>query len=64
MANSPKLIQLHELPRVAYRVKVAQELLARDYHRATTVVGVETQTIGIRQVLVKEEVGVALLVVD
>ena len=58
------LIQLHKLPRVAYRFEVAQKLRLRDYHRATTVVGVETEALGTLQVLVEEEVGVVLLVVD
>ena len=64
MAKSLKLIQLHKLPRVAYSFEVAQKLRLRDYHRATTVVGVETEAFGTLQVLVEEEVGVILLVVD
>ena len=58
------LIQLHKLPRVADHFEVAQKLRLRDYHRATAVVGVETQTLGTLQVLVEEEVRVILRVVD
>ena len=64
MAKSPKLIQLHKLPRVAHRPKVAQKLLARDNHRTSAVVGVEAQTWRIFEVVVEEEVSVILLVVD
>ena len=64
MAKSPKLIQLHKLPTITHRLEVAQKLRLRDYHRATTIVGVETEALGTLQVLVEEEVGVILLIVD
>ena len=64
MAKSPKLIQLHKLPRVAYRVKVAHKLLARNNHRSSAVVGVEAEACCLLEILVQEEVYMVLLVVD
>ena len=64
MANGQPLIELHKLPRVAYRFEVAQELLARDNHRTSAIVGVEAEALGTLQVLVEEEVHMAFLVVD
>ena len=64
MAKSPKLIELHKLPRVAHRFEVAQELTLRYYHRATTIVGVEAEAFGVFQILVEEEVRMVRLVVD
>ena len=64
MAKSPKLIQLHKLPRVAYRFEVAHKLLERDNHRTSAVVGVKTQTRRIFEVVVEKEMRVALLIID
>ena len=63
-ASNASLIQLHKLPGVAHRFEVAQKLLARDNHRTSAVVGVETQTLGSLQILVEEEMRVILLVID
>ena len=64
MAKSPKLIEFNKLPTVAHRFEVAHKLLVRDNHRTSAVVGVETQTLRIFEVLVEEEVSVILLVID
>ena len=41
------LIKLYKLPRVAHGLEVAQELVARDNHRATAIVGVERKALGL-----------------
>ena len=64
MAKSPKLIEFYKLPTVAHRLEVAEELLARDYHRTAAVVGMERETIRFFEVFVEEEVYMALLVVN
>ena len=58
------LIQLDKLPAIAYSIEVAQELLFRDNHRASAIVGVEREALGILKIVVQKEVGVVLLVVD
>ena len=64
MAKSPKLIQLYKLPTISHCFEVAHKLLIRDNHRTSAVVGVKTQTLGIFEIFVEEEMRVILLIVN
>ena len=58
------LIEFYKLIAVSHRFEVVQKLIARDDHRTATIVGVEAQALGILEVVVEEEMGVILLIVD
>jgi hypothetical protein len=49
---------------VAYELKVALEVFTFDNHRASAIIGVKTERLGLQEVLVKEQDDMVLLVIN